>query len=377
MRILKQSTATNIMEIMVDGTDHVTGKTGLTLTITASKDGAAFASISPTVTDRGNGWYKIELTTSHTDTLGELALHITGTGADPSDVPMRVVGGSLDADVSTRLATSGYTAPANSDIAAIKAKTDNLPSDPADASDIASAFSAVNGNLTTIAGYIDTEVAAIKAKTDNLPASPAATSDVPSAATVASAVRTELTTELAHIDADISSRATASALATVAGYVDTEVAAIKAKTDNLPASPAATSDVPSAATVASAVRTELATELARVDVAVSTRMAAASYTAPLDAAGVRTAVGLASANLDTQIGALPTAAENADKHLVRNLAGGSDGGRTVQDALRSLRNKTSISAGTLTVCQEDDTTPAWTAAVTTTPGDPLSAIDPA
>lgn len=47
--------------------------------------------------------------------------------------------------------------------------------------------------------------------------------------------------------------ATASALSTVAGYIDTEVAAIKAKTDNLPASPAATSDIPTAATIADAV----------------------------------------------------------------------------------------------------------------------------
>lgn len=67
----------------------------------------------------------------------------------------------------------------------------------------------------------------------------------------------------------------------------------------------------------------------------------------------------------------------ADKYLGRNLAGGSDGGRMVKDALRSLRNKTSIAGGTLTVCEEDDVTPAWTAAVTTTAGDPLSAIDPA
>lgn len=36
----------------------------------------------------------------------------------------------------------------------------------------------------------------------------------------------------------------------------------------------------------------------------------ANTTTPLDAAGVRSAVGLASANLDTQLGALPTAAEN-------------------------------------------------------------------
>lgn len=166
-------------------------------------------------------------------------------------------------------------------------------------------------------------------------------------------------------------------LSAIDDYLDTEVAAIKAKTDNLPASPAATGDIPSAATVASAVRTELGTELGRIDVATSTRLATASYTAPLDAAGTRSAVGLASANLDTQLGALPTAAENADAILGRNLAGGSDGGRTVKDALRSLRNKTSISAGTLTVCQEDDSTTAWTATVTTTPGDPLSAIDPA
>lgn len=50
---------------------------------------------------------------------------------------------------------------------------------------------------------------------------------------------------------------------------------------------------------------------ANLDVAVSTRLAAASYTAPLDAAATRAALGLAAANLDTQLGALPTAAENA------------------------------------------------------------------
>lgn len=84
--ILKQSTAFNLPILMVDSTDHVTGKTGLTLTITASKNGAAFASISPTVTELATGWYNLALTTSHTDTLGALAIHITGTAADPTDV---------------------------------------------------------------------------------------------------------------------------------------------------------------------------------------------------------------------------------------------------------------------------------------------------
>lgn len=79
------------MVFMVDSTDHITGKTGLTLTITASKDGAAFASITPTVTERGSGWYNLALTVSHTDTLGDLAGHITATGADPTDFIMQVV----------------------------------------------------------------------------------------------------------------------------------------------------------------------------------------------------------------------------------------------------------------------------------------------
>lgn len=81
---------------------------------------------------------------------------------------------------------TGLTA---SDVGAIKAKTDNLPSDPADASDIAGAFSTVNSTLGTIAGYIDTEVAAIKVKTDNLPADPADASDIAAAfVTMASAI---------------------------------------------------------------------------------------------------------------------------------------------------------------------------------------------
>ena len=43
---------------------------------------------------------------------------------------------------------------------------------------------------------------------------------------------------------------------------------------------------------------------AQLDATVSSRLAAASYTAPLDAAGTRSAVGLASANLDTQLAAI-------------------------------------------------------------------------
>lgn len=114
-----------------------------------------------------------------------------------------------------------------------------------------------------------------------------------------------------------------------------------------------------------------------VNATISSRLASAGYTAPLDAAGVRTAVGLATANLDTQLDALPTAVENADALLKRDWTSVTgEAGRSVLNALRFLRNKWSIAAGTLTVTKEDDSTSAWTGAVSTTAGDPASGIDP-
>lgn len=71
-----------------------------------------------------------------------------------------------------------------------------------------------------------------------------------------------------------------------------------------------------------------------LDVAISSRLAAAGYTAPLDAAGVRTAVGLASANLDTQLAALPTADENAAALL--DLTDGIETSLTLRKAMRLL-----------------------------------------
>lgn len=91
MRVLKRSTARTIAVFLTDSSDHITGKTGATLTVTASKAGAAFASISPTVTELSSGWYSVALTTSHTDTFGDLAIHATASGADPIDLLCQVV----------------------------------------------------------------------------------------------------------------------------------------------------------------------------------------------------------------------------------------------------------------------------------------------
>jgi hypothetical protein len=147
--MLKQSTARNLMVLMTDSTDHITGKTGLTLTITASKDGAAFASIAPTVTERGDGWYSLALTTAHTDTLGDFVVHVTASGADPTDVREEVfaslpgdsvtvsslasnsiTAASIATDAVTEiqsgLATSSALSTVDGNVSAIKAKTDSL-----------------------------------------------------------------------------------------------------------------------------------------------------------------------------------------------------------------------------------------------------------
>lgn len=163
----------------------------------------------------GGGGGSTDWTADERDAIRAI-LGIPGSGTTPDDP----AAGILDTIRDSVLAVSAYV---DTEVAAIKAKTDNLPADPADASDIASSFSAVNSTLSTIAGYIDTEISAIKAKTDALPSDPADASDI--AASFATVNGT---------------------LATITGYLDTEVAAIKAKTDNLPAAPAAVSDIPTA-----------------------------------------------------------------------------------------------------------------------------------
>lgn len=188
-------------------------------------------------------------------------------------------------------------------------------------------------------------------------------------AAIAAQVRTELTVELARLDVAISTRLAA------AGYT-------------VP---------PTAAANATAVRTELAVELARVDAAVSTRATPAqvatelgTYDAPtkseLDAAvaPLATAAELALVKAKTDVlpaapaavGDIPTAVQNADALLGRNIAGGSSAGRTVTSALRRIRNRVAIAGGIMSAYQEDDVTVDHTAAVTTAAGDPITEVDP-
>lgn len=201
----------------------------------------------------------------------------------------------------------------------------------------ASAVTEIQSGLATAAALttVDTVVDAIQAKTDNLPVDPADQSLI-----------------IAATNAIVSDIAT----------VDTVVDAIKAKTDNLPTDPADQSLLIAAI---AAVETDTQDLQTRVPAALVGGRIDASVGAL--AAGVITAAGIAADAL----------AAIADKFLGRSIAGGADGGRSVADALKLLRNRRAVAAGTLTVYEADDATPAWTAAVTTTAGNPTSQIDPA
>lgn len=84
-----------------------------------------------------------------------------------------------------------------------------------------------------------------------------------------------------------------------------------------------------------------------INATISSRLPTASYTAPLDAAGTRNALGLSSANLDTQLGDIPTVAEfNARTIVSANYALESTltamKGATFDtntDSLEALRNR--------------------------------------
>ncbi|MDD5199260.1 MAG: hypothetical protein PHC88_05600 [Terrimicrobiaceae bacterium] len=75
-----------------------------------------------------------------------------------------------------------------------------------------------------------------------------------------------------------------------------------------------------------------------------------------------------------------TAAQNnaiADAILLRDIAtGGSSSAKNVRSALRTLRCKQTLVAGTGTTYEEDGVTPAWEWTYTTAARDPLASIAP-
>ena len=80
-----------LLFLMIDETDHRTGKSGLAPTVTIRKVGGSFASPAGAVTEVGNGLYEVAGNATDTDTLGPLALHAEAVGADDVDDIFQVV----------------------------------------------------------------------------------------------------------------------------------------------------------------------------------------------------------------------------------------------------------------------------------------------
>jgi hypothetical protein len=196
----------------VSATVHKADGTSANLTVT-SPDWAELTSGA----FNGSGCYTLLLPTSATDTAGRLVVAVAVSGALDNPLSVIDVVANLESDTTTTLATLATAAAltaVGSNVTSIKTKTDNLPSDPADASDVAAAITAATSPLATSSALttVGSNVTAIKAKTDNLPSDPADESLIEAAITAAT-----------------SSLATSSALSTLS----TAVADVKADTADL------------------------------------------------------------------------------------------------------------------------------------------------
>ena len=73
---------------MIDSSDDISPKTGLTITAERSIDGGAFTSMANSAAEISDGWYKINL--AQADTNGDLiAYRFTSAGANDSGVSFR------------------------------------------------------------------------------------------------------------------------------------------------------------------------------------------------------------------------------------------------------------------------------------------------
>ena len=288
--MLKQSTAATILVGPVLDSAGAAVTTAVIGDFQATKNGTSAALASPaTATHSHNGFYLLALTTSNTDTVGRLVISVNNTAQSMSTHRYTVLLPSVfDALITNATNTNG-----------------GLPA-------ATGAISALAGAVSTLtAGGVRTELATELARIDTTVSSRLATVSYtapPSAATNATAVRTELTTELARIDATVSSRSTLTA-AGVRTELATELARIDATVSSRLA--AISYVAPDNATIGA-----ISINLGTVNDNVLSRLAASSYVAPLSASETRLALGLTSANLDTQLADIPTVTEFEARTLI-------------------------------------------------------------
>jgi len=383
VRIPSGTTDQYIYFVAVDATDFATRETGLSsFTVYRSRDGGVAAAMTtPTIneTDSSNmpGVYELlldeDMTIGSGNDTEEMVFHITHAGMAPVTRtielyrPKITVGNTLDvtATGAAGIDWGNVENPSTSvDLSATAINlcdtvTTNTDMRGTDSAATAAALATVDSNvdailtdtgttlpatLATIAGYIDTEVAAIKAVTDVIPDAGAMTSIAQASAlatvdsnvdailvdtgttlpatlttiegkvdtvdTVVDGIQTDLsngTDGLGAIKADTAAILTDTGTTLEGHLTDIKGATFSSITDSLEA----IRDRGDSAWVTGAGGSGITAE----DVwTYSTRVLTANTNLnDLDAAGVRSAVGMASANMDTQLGTIDS---NVDAILV-------------------------------------------------------------
>jgi len=183
MQLLKQSTSATVLVGPVLDSAGIAVTTAVVGDFQLTKNGSSAALASPaTATHSHNGNYLIALSTGNTDTAGRLVITVNNaTQAMGSHRYTVLLPSVFDSIVTNATNTTG-----------------GLPT--------------ATGTITALAGAVST--------------------------LTAGGVRTELATELGRIDATIGSRATQTSVDTIDDFIDTEMIAIKNKTDLIVAFPA-------------------------------------------------------------------------------------------------------------------------------------------
>lgn len=363
MRVAKLSTLRNVLILLIGSADHITGLAGATLTITASKDGGAFASITPTVTDLGNGWYNLALTTTHTNTAGDLALHITATSADPQDVLVQVV--AYDMTDAVRL---GLTALPN----AAAGGAAGLPL--GDASGRVDIGKWLGAAVTLTAGVPDVNMKTITA---------GVIAAASFAANALDAVWSTTTRTLSAFGFSV----TASTVSDKTGYALTAaydpaktaaqagdaMALTSGERTTLTASiwNALTSGITTANSIGKLIVDNLNATISSVKALLPAALVGGKMDSSVSALANSTITALSIAPGAFDSAAFTTAAEQAfaDRLLARNIAGGSDGGVTVFSMLAAMGMDFSVVAGVLTVKSPiDGVTTVYTRTLSRTAG---------
>lgn len=242
MQLLKQSTASTVYVGPVLDSAGAAVTTAVVGDFRLIKNGTAATLSGATVTHDANGYYTVALTTTNTDTTGRLTLAVGNTAMSMATHRYSV----LLASVYDALITNATNA------------TGGLPTATGSISALAGAISTYAGGdtsgvttlLTRLPSAISLSAGAVTVGTNNdktgYSLSQAFPSNFSSLAIAAGTGAVTVNGDAFGNTFIVTNLASQSSVNTLATYVDTEVAAIKAKTDNLPAAPAAVGDIPTA-----------------------------------------------------------------------------------------------------------------------------------